>query len=115
MHELSIASSALELVFEHARRENATRVQRVILCVGELSGVDLGALRFAFTVASTDTLAENAALEIEVVPALAHCAACDEDFAAAGSFIFACPTCGELSSDVHQGLELDLARIEMTT
>jgi hydrogenase nickel incorporation protein HypA/HybF len=113
MHEFGIATSTLSLVLEHARRASATRVARVRVRVGALSGVDAEALRFAFSAVTAGTMADRAELEIEHVPALAHCARCNADFTADEDFVCVCPQCGDLSGDVRQGRELVLAQIEL--
>jgi hydrogenase nickel incorporation protein HypA/HybF len=114
MHEVGIMESALGAVLGQARSHAAQRVHRIVLRIGSLSGVDVGALRFAFDVVAKDTLAAGASLEIDEVPARAHCATCDEDFGTESGFIFACPRCGSLSGDLRQGRELELSRIEMS-
>jgi hydrogenase nickel incorporation protein HypA/HybF len=113
VHELGIMQSALGLVAEHARRENASRVVRIVLRIGELSGVEPDALRFAFDAVTPGTVAAGAALQIDVVPPLAHCASCQQDFAPENGSFFQCPHCAALSSSLKQGRELDLVRIEM--
>lgn len=115
MHEFGIATSALRLVLDHARAHDAVRVTRVRLRIGALSGVDADALRFAFSALVPGTVAQEAALEIEDVPAFARCAGCGLEFAAGDDFVCACPTCGALSADIRRGRELDLASIELAT
>ena len=114
MHEVGIMEAAIRAVLHQATSNGASRVHRIVLRIGTLSGVDPDALRFAFDVVAHDTAAAGAALQVDEVPALAHCAACDSDFAATAGFMFACPHCGILSGDVRQGRELELARIEMS-
>ena len=114
MHEVGIMESALGAVLTEARSRAARRVHRIVLRIGTLSGVDGEALRFAFDAVAQGTMAADAALEIQDVPALAHCPACDVDFAVTAGFIFACPRCGNLSGDIRQGRELELSRIEMS-
>jgi len=114
VHELGIMQSTLGLVEEHARRANATRVHRIVLRIGALAGVDPDALRFAFEVVVPGTIAAGATLQIDAVPALAHCAACQQDFAPETGFIFQCPRCGTLSGQVSQGRELELFRLELS-
>ena len=106
--------STLALVEEHARRANATRVHRVVLRIGALAGVDPDALRFAFEAVVAGTIAAEASLQIDAVPALAHCAACQQDFAPETGFIFQCPRCGALSGQLTQGRELELFRLELS-
>jgi len=114
MHELGIAESALQLALERARQEGASRVLRMVIRVGALSGVDPEALRFAFTAILPGTAAEGAALQIDPVPAVAHCPDCGSDFVPDTDHVFECPTCGRLSGTVKQGRELDLVRLEMS-
>lgn len=106
--------SALETVERHAREQGASRVHRVVLRIGSLSGVDVEALRFAFDVVAASTLAAHADLDIETVSARAYCNSCDTEFEPDSGWIFACPRCGALSSQIRQGRELELARIEMS-
>ena len=114
MHELGIMTSAMDTVLQQARTRGAHQVHRIVLRVGALAGVEPEALRFAFDVVTRDTLAAGSALQVDTVPARAHCAACAADFAAAGGFVFSCPRCGQLSGDLRQGRELELAQIEMS-
>jgi hydrogenase nickel incorporation protein HypA/HybF len=113
MHELSIASAALQQALEQTRRAGAARVARIVLRVGAISGVDVEALRFAFTAILPGTAAEGALLDIEPVAAIATCPECRSDFSAGADFLFACPACGRLSTAIKQGRELDLTRLEV--
>jgi hydrogenase nickel incorporation protein HypA/HybF len=73
MHEMSIASSVVEICAEQAR---GARVLRVTLEIGQLSAVMPEAIRFCFDVCAKDTLVEGAALEIVETPGQARCLAC---------------------------------------
>lgn len=115
MHEVGIIESALEVIRREARQHHAARVERVVMRVGAISGVDIEALRFAFEACTPDSIAAGAALEIESVPARAHCAACAADFTIERGFIFQCPRCAAFSGDVRSGKELELARLEFIT
>lgn len=114
MHEVGIIESALALVERHAAEHRARHVERVVLRVGALSGVEIDSLRFAFEAVAPRTIAAGALLDVEEVPAAIYCDACAREFTADGSFIFQCPTCGALCGDVRRGRELELTRIEMT-
>lgn len=104
--------SALEVIGQQAMANGASGVSRIVLRVGRLSSVDLDALRFAFDALSPGTLAADAVLEIESVPARAHCAVCAQDFPASTGLILACPRCRAFSSDIRAGRELDVVRLE---
>ena len=104
--------SALDAISRQAASHGATRVSRIVLRIGRLASVDQDALRFAFDALAPGTPAADAILEIESVPARAHCARCDADFAADAGFILTCPRCRAFSSDIRSGRELDIARLE---
>jgi hydrogenase nickel incorporation protein HypA/HybF len=112
MHEVGIMESALDAVRREAAAHGATSVTRIVLRIGAISGVEPDALRFAFEAVSPDTLAAGARLEIETIPARAHCGACQREFVIEQGFIFTCPNCGAFSGDVRSGRELELARLE---
>ncbi len=104
--------SALAAVSQQVVANDATQVTRIVLRVGRLSGVDVDALRFAFDALSPGTPAADAVLEIQSVPARAHCAQCDAEFAADAGFILTCPRCRAFSSDIRAGRELDIVRLD---
>ena len=115
MHEVGIIESALEVIRREARAHSATRVTRVVMRVGAISGVDIDALRFAFEACTSGSIAAGAELEIESIAARAHCKNCAADFTIASGFIFQCPRCAAFSGDVRSGRELELARLEFST
>lgn len=114
MHEVGIMESAMTLVLNHAAENRARKVHRVVLRIGALAGVEVECLRFAFDVVSRGTLAEDADFEIEIVPVAVFCQGCQDEFIQAeATYIFICPTCGDLCGEIRRGRELELSRIEM--
>ena len=78
MHELSIAEGIAEAVESTTAREGITRVTSVRVAVGELAGVDVEALRFAWVSVCATPLLEGAALEVETPAGSAWCLDCAE-------------------------------------
>lgn len=113
MHELGIAQAALQQTLERAQEAGARRVTRLVVRVGALSGVEPEALRFALEAIRPGTLAAEAAIEIDTVPAMARCDACACEFAPGDEFIFSCPSCQRLSTTLTRGRELELAQLEI--
>jgi len=113
MHELSIIEDALTIAFRETDRAGATRIHRVEMRIGEMSGVVPDALRFAFDVATKDTIAEGADLELEIVPVQCRCERCGNLFHPDG-LIYACPACQALTCEVLQGREIELTRLEVS-
>lgn len=114
MHEVGIVESVLELLCQHVAAQGARRVERVVLRIGGLAAVDPEALRFAFEAVTPGTIAQGAALDIESVPTVVFCSRCAREFEGDHSFIYTCPTCGDLCGEIRRGRELELSRIEMT-
>ncbi len=112
MHELSLMQSALDLALERARNEHASRVHSIRLRVGVMSGVVPESLSFAFDTLAQGTAAEAARLEIENVPIRFWCSKCQAEFEPV-NFSAHCPVCGEPSSDLRSGRELELAAVEI--
>jgi hydrogenase nickel incorporation protein HypA/HybF len=112
MHEVGLMQDALEIAETWARRSGAARIHRVGMRVGIQSGVVPEALEFAFEALAPGTMAEGARLDIEPVPVVCHCAACESEFVPEGPF-YICPLCGGLSADVRAGRELEVATLEV--
>ena len=113
MHELSIAEHLIEEAENAARSVHACAVHRLRLRVGELSGVDAQALRFAFDIVVQGTLLENAVLEIEEAPVKVHCVACGEETTPQRARVGECMRCGSTRVRVTQGRDLEIAQMEI--
>lgn len=74
MHEMSLAGGILQVVEDAAAREPFRRVSRLSLEAGALSGVEVGALRFAREAIAPGTLLEGAIIDIgePAAPGLVH-------------------------------------------
>lgn len=113
MHEFSLMESALETAAQKTRAAGASRIHRLKLRVGKLSGVVPEALRSAFAALKKETPAAAAELEIEEVPAVCWCAGCAAEFETA-DWKYKCPRCHEPSGDLRRGKELELASLEIS-
>lgn len=110
MHEYSIGQALMDRIAAEAAGRGAVAVHRVVLSIGDLSGVEPDLLASAFDILKTHTLCEGAALEIERVPARWACAPCARDVVPGE--ILRCPACGSAAT-LASGDEIVLARLEM--
>jgi hydrogenase nickel incorporation protein HypA/HybF len=108
MHELSIANAIVEACAERAA---GSRVVRVRLEIGRLSGVLPDAVRFSFDVCARDTVVEGARLEIIETPGRAQCRDCGEEVALA-DLVRSCG-CGCTDLRVVAGEELKVKEMEL--
>ena len=110
MHELSIAHSILSLADNALPKNGKGAVTRVDLQIGELSGIEIESLEFAFSVIKTDTLLQNAKLNIKVVKGKATCAQCKMIFPLT-SYEKCCPHCKSYLIKIFQGREMKVLDI----
>lgn len=113
MHEVSIMQSALDVALEHATRQGATKIHQIKLCVGESSGVVSEALEFAFDVVVEGTIAQGAKLEVDYLPVVCYCPACNLEFQPTDLF-YECPQCHQISTSVLRGNLLELVSLEVS-
>jgi len=113
MHELSIVESVVEAVTETAAAYPGARVMSVKLRVGVLAAVVKESLEFCWELATVGTALAGAALVVNNVPLVVHCAACGRDAEIEGVQNFRCPNCGELAAELRQGRELEIESIEL--
>ncbi len=110
VHEYSIVQALMDRVEEEASRRRALSVGRVVVRIGELSGVEVELLRTAFMTFRDRTICERADLEIAAVPAEWVCRECGEPIARGGAL--RCEDCGG-PAKLRRGDEIVLDRIEM--
>jgi len=112
MHEMALMDEVRTIVLQAAEAHHFQRVLRVVLEIGQLSGVQPEAMSFCFDVVMADSPAAGAVLEIEEVPGRAWCPACAAEVAIA-SRLDPCPHCGGLPGRVIQGTEMRVRDLEV--
>ncbi len=110
MHEYAIGQALMDRIAAEAADRGAVAVHRVVLRIGEASGVEPDLLASAFEILKAHTSCESAALEIERVPPRWACGPCGRDIAAGD--VLRCPGCGA-PARLAAGDEILLARLEM--
>lgn len=108
MHELSITQSVVDAVTERMRD---TRVRRIRLEVGRLSGLVPDAVRFCFEMVAAGTTCEGAELQIDEPPGRARCRSCGRAFDT-GDVLPLCD-CGSADVAVEGGRELRIREVEV--
>lgn len=112
MHEMSLCEGILQILESEAQKQQFSEVKRVILDVGVLSGVEIPALEFSFDAVMQGSLAENAVLEINHIPAQAWCMSCAKVVDIRQRYD-ACPDCGGYQLQVKQGEEMRIKELEV--
>lgn len=110
MHEVSLIKAVLERVQEEALELGASKVLSITLEVGDLSGVSIPALEFAFDSIQNKGVAQDADLIIERKPLVCLCDNCKITFRPEGPFLM-CEKCLKAARPM-EGLELMIKSIE---
>jgi hydrogenase nickel incorporation protein HypA/HybF len=110
MHEMTIATSLVELASDQAARVGAARVAEINIRMGVLRGI-ARSLYFCFGSATRGTICEGARLHIDEVPLVVRCHRCRADKRPAALYNFRCPDCGAPTPKVVTGREMELVSL----
>ena len=109
MHELSIAGAIVATAERHA---DGRQVAVVRVRVGRLRQVVPDSLEFCFGMVARDSVCAGARLELEVVPAVLRCNACEHEWELEEP-PFRCPACAGGDVAATRGEELEVESIEL--
>ncbi len=110
MHEYSIVQALVERVETIARERRAIAVRRLLVRIGELSGVERDLLATAYATFRERTVCENA--DLTILPVAARWACPDCRRSVPRGQILKCGACG-VPARLAEGDEIVLERIEM--
>lgn len=112
MHEMSVTQNILDIVIQHAQQAGASRVTRIDLVIGEMSGIVDESIQFYFDFLSRESIAAGATLAFDRRPAVFRCRECGTTYHPEG-FDWICPGCGALTFEIVSGREFQVASIEV--
>ncbi|MBE0585063.1 MAG: hydrogenase maturation nickel metallochaperone HypA [Desulfofustis sp.] len=114
MHEISLVQNLLQQLQDIARDNNASRVLRVTMLIGPLSGVVVDSFTFGFDIlARENDLFRDATLNIIVPPVIFRCSNCGHQKQTDGERPECCPACGDRIILAQGGDDLILQQVEM--
>jgi len=111
IHEVGLATNILTILEETAEQNSLSRIDRVVLEIGQFSGVNLEALKFAFEVVYQGTILQDTNFEYRTPPLLLYCRSCEEAYAADFEDT-RCPVCLESNFTILKGQEMTVLTIE---
>lgn len=112
MHEYSIVQSLLESCEEHASQNDSTKVLKVIVKIGVLSGVEPQLLETAFNTFKEGTICHDAQFILNHQKVVIECNEC-ETTNTLDKNEFLCPDCQSTKVKVIDGEEMFLMSLEM--
>lgn len=110
MHELSIAKNILEIVRDSVDEKELKNIDKVILKIGEFSGVISDSLLFSLEAISADTELKNVSYEMKKIPFIIKCNNCANEVNNELGII-KCPLCGSVDTEIISGNELLISEI----
>ena len=112
MHEYSVVQSLLESCEEHARRNEASKVTKVVVKIGVLSGVEPDLLQTAFDTFKEQTICHDAVFLINHQKIQIECFDCGE-ISTLEKHEFSCLKCQSVNIKVIDGEDMYLMSLEM--
>jgi len=112
MHELAVTQSILDISLRHAEKAGAKRIVAINLVVGRFSSIVDDSVQFYWDMIAEGTIAREARLHFERVPAEMKCLDCGLTYEPTDQ-TFACPGCASPRVRVSRGDELRVESIDV--
>lgn len=110
MHELGIVYEVIKIVDEFVVANDLTRVDKIILEIGQLSQTIPHFVEACYPAAVSDTPYQETKLEINVVPAIGKCQVCHENFNVV-DHRKVCPNCQAENFSLVSGREFNIKEV----
>ncbi len=110
MHELGVVIEVVKTVESFAKANGITRIDTLVLQIGELSSVIPRYVEACYPAAADGTMLQDTKLKIEVLPGNALCKKCSRVF----NFLESkgkCPACGSEEPELLCGREFRIKEI----
>ena len=112
MHELGIVFHMVDLLEDVAREQQLERISKVVVDLGEVSGVVTEFFDDAWQwAANRSDVLRGAELEVHQVDAVTVCNACGKTYGTVAHGR-TCPHCGSGDTELLHGRELEIREIE---
>lgn len=112
MHEYGVTRQIIAICEEAAKKQNASKIKKITLLVGEKSGFIGDSIALYFEVLSAGTLSQGAELIIETVKPMLRCSKCKKLFERK-IYNFQCPLCNGDGEPSEIGREFQVKNIEV--
>jgi len=112
MHEYSIVLSLLDSCQEQAKQNKATKVNKVVVKIGVLSGVEPDLLQIAFDTFKEDTICSQAKFIIDIQKVIIECKNCHIK-STLDTHQYSCPICESIDIEILDGEDMLLMQLEL--
>ena len=111
MHELGLISAMVKSIERIVAEQGLHEVKKIVLEVGELSGVVPHNMEACYPAAVYKTCMENTVLELETIPGIVRCRSCGREFRAVDND-FHCPDCASQDMAILSGNDVLIKEIQ---
>ncbi len=112
MHEYSIVQSLIDSCEDHAKENSATKVTKVVVKIGVMSGVEPDLLKSAFDTFKEDTVCEICEFIINIQKVKILCNSCKNEYELQKNE-YLCPKCKSSDIKVIDGEDMFLMQLEL--
>ena len=112
MHEYSIVQSLIDSCEEQAKQNDATKVTKVVVKIGVMSGVEPDLLQTAFDTFKEETICNDAQFIINIQKIIIQCNDCQKESELEKNQ-FLCPSCQSANLKILDGEEMYLMQLEL--
>lgn len=110
MHELGILSSLVHTIEGIMQKEGLTEVEKIVIEVGELSGIVPRYIEQCYPAAVYKTFMEQTELELVVIPGMVKCRGCGQVFNGVANDL-RCLGCGGQDLEILSGNDMIVREI----
>jgi hydrogenase nickel incorporation protein HypA/HybF len=112
MHELAVTESLLKISLQYAEKANAKRITDLHIIIGEFASMVDDSIQFYWEIIAKHTIAEQATLHFQRIPAELQCMTCFEKYHPTDRELI-CPKCSCVGAKIIKGEEFSLEAIDV--
>ncbi|MGG7078009.1 hydrogenase maturation nickel metallochaperone HypA [Clostridium sardiniense] len=112
MHELSVTKSILNICENEEAVGDFKKINKINLCVGEITGLVPDCINYYFNIISKGTIAEDAVINIKKISLKINCLECKYE-GVMDKREYLCPNCNGRNFKILNGKEFYLESIEV--
>jgi len=110
LHELGVVINVIENVQDFAKKNGVTKIEKLVLQIGELSSMIPKYIQACYPAAVDGTSLQETKLEIEILPGNALCKECNKVFNLIENN-GKCPSCESKNFEILSGKEFMIKEI----
>ena len=112
MHEYSVVQALLEQIEDVAEQNEATKVTKIIVKIGVMSGIEAHLLEIAFNTFKEKTICDGAEFVMNIQPLKIRCNSCQKE-SELEKIHYCCQSCESTDVEVIDGEDMFLMSLEM--